>query len=61
VLLALKFPELALWMNHIVTPGHLEQDAAPVVIGDIVGILRRTPSHDFPRRQLVHSAKLHSV
>ena len=38
VLLALKFPELALWMNHIVTPGHVEQDAAPVVTADVVGI-----------------------
>ncbi len=38
VLLALKFPELALWMNHIVMPGHVEQDAAPVVTADVVGI-----------------------
>ena len=38
VLLALKFPELALWMSHIVTPGHVEQDAAPVVTADVVGI-----------------------
>tara|TARA_B100000780_G_scaffold192629_1_gene135709 strand:- start:189 stop:464 length:276 start_codon:yes stop_codon:yes gene_type:complete len=37
VFLALKFPEIAVWMNHIVTPGHLEQDAAPiVVIADVV-------------------------
>lgn len=38
VFLALKFPEIALWMNHIVTPGHLEQDSAPIVIADVVGI-----------------------
>ena len=38
VFLALKFPEIALWMNHIVTPGHLEQDAAPIVIADVVDI-----------------------
>jgi hypothetical protein len=37
VFLALQFPEIALWMNHIVTPGHLEQDAAPIVIADVVG------------------------
>ena len=37
VFLTLKFPEIAVWMNHICTPSALQQDAAPIVVtADVV-------------------------
>ena len=43
VILTLKFPEIAVWMNHICSPSVLQQDAAPIVVAADAVVVSENP------------------